>query len=160
MASDSKKPIIGVVHGPNLNRLGTREPEIYGARTLAEIDGALHERAAALGLEIDAFQSNHEGGLIDRIQQSADRWRGLVINPAAFTHTSVAIRDALAMLTIPVIEVHLSNIYRREPFRRHSLVSDVVTGQVTGLGWYGYLAALDAMARLVGKTDMHDGKGV
>jgi 3-dehydroquinate dehydratase-2 len=148
-----EKPVIGVIHGPNLNRLGEREPQIYGSSTLAEIDADLHERAVRLGVEIDAFQSNHEGELIDKIQQSADRWQGLIINPAAYTHTSIAIRDALAMLTIPVIEVHLSNIYRREPFRRHSLVSDVVTGQITGLGWYGYLAALDAIARLVDKPD-------
>lgn len=146
MSSAAAKTVIGVLHGPNLNWLGNREPEVYGTQTLAEIDVALKDRSRQAGLEIDAFQSNHEGELIDKIQQGADRWQGLIINPAAFTHTSIAIRDALAMLDIPIIEVHLSNIYRREAFRRHSLMAAVVTGQISGLGWRGYMAALDWLA--------------
>ena len=147
MPSQAARAVIGVLHGPNLNGLGQREPGIYGTQTLAGIDAALNERGRQLGLLIDTFQSNREGELIDRIQRGAEVWQGLIINPAAYTHTSVAIRDALSMLAIPIVEVHLSNIYRREPFRRQSLMAAVVTGQITGLGWQGYLAALDWLAK-------------
>lgn len=146
MPSIYDQAAVGVLHGPNLNRLGKREPTVYGSQTLADIDSALTGHGARLGLRVDAFQSNHEGELIDKIQQAAVHWQGLIINPAAYTHTSIAIRDALAMLEIPIVEVHLSNIYRREVFRHHSLMAAVVTGQICGLGWRGYLAALDWLA--------------
>lgn len=146
MSVKLEKAAVGVLHGPNLNRLGRREPEIYGRMTLADIDEALAVRGERLNLLVETFQSNHEGALIDQIQRAAGRWQGLIINPAAYTHTSIGIRDALAMLDIPIVEVHLSNIYRRESFRQHSLISAVVTGQISGLGWRGYLAALDWLA--------------
>lgn len=132
-----------VVHGPNLNLLGTREPQIYGRQSLADINAHLQQVAADNGARCTAFQSNHEGELIDRIQASAhDGTDFIVINAAAYTHTSVALRDALAAVSIPFIEVHLSNVYKREPFRHHSYLSDLAVGVVAGLGSYGYEAAL------------------
>lgn len=133
-----------VLHGPNLNLLGTREPQTYGHTTLADINDALAKRAAAAGLDLVTFQSNHEGALVDRIQ--AARGEGvdfILINPAAYTHTSVALRDALAAVAIPFVEVHLSNVHRREPFRHHSYFSDQAVGVICGLGWQGYLLALE-----------------
>jgi len=133
-----------VLHGPNLNLLGTREPQTYGHTTLADIDEALAKRAALAGTGLDTFQSNHEGALVDRIH--AARTEGvdfIVINPAAYTHTSVALRDALAGVAIPFVEVHLSNVHRREPFRHHSYFSDQAIGVICGLGWQGYLLALE-----------------
>lgn len=132
-----------VVHGPNLNLLGTREPEIYGRETLADIDRQLATLGSELGAEVSTFQSNHEGALIDRIHQArVDGVAGILINPGGFTHTSVALRDALAAVAIPTIEVHLSNVHAREEFRRHSYVSGVVLGQICGLGAQGYQLAL------------------
>jgi 3-dehydroquinate dehydratase-2 len=142
-------PRILVIHGPNLNLLGRREPEIYGRTTLDEINGQLAALGAQLGLALDTFQSNHEGAIVDRIQQAAGVYDGLIINAAAFTHTSIAIRDALAMLKVPVIEVHLSNIHRREPFRHTSMTAGVVTGQILGLGAAGYALALRGLAEMV-----------
>ncbi|CAG2149281.1 3-dehydroquinate dehydratase [compost metagenome] len=133
-----------VLHGPNLNLLGTREPQTYGHTTLADINDALAKRAATAGLDLDTFQSNHEGALVDRIQ--AARGEGvdfILINPAAYTHTSVALRDALAGVAIPFVEIHLSNVHRREPFRHHSYFSDQAVGVICGLGWQGYLLALE-----------------
>ena len=138
-----------VIHGPNLNMLGTREPDIYGHQTLEEIDAALTAQADRLGLHIETFQSNHEGDMVDKIQQAHDSFHGIIINPAAYTHTSIAIRDALSLLKIPVIEVHLSNIYSREFFRRASMLSGVVTAQISGFGSQGYLLALDGLAQML-----------
>ena len=129
-----------VLHGPNLNLLGGREPAVYGTTTLAEIDAALASLAAELGVAIESEQSNHEGVLVDRIQ--AARADGILINPGGYTHTSVAIRDALTAVGIPFVEVHLSNIHAREPFRRQSLFSDVALGQVAGFGAQSYTVAL------------------
>ena len=142
-------PRILVIHGPNLNLLGRREPEIYGRTTLDEINSQLTALGAELGLALDTFQSNHEGAIVDRIQQAAGIYDGLIINAAAFTHTSIAIRDALAMIEAPVIEVHLSNIHRREPFRHTSMTAGVVTGQILGLGAAGYALALRGLAEMV-----------
>ncbi|ATJ85391.1 type II 3-dehydroquinate dehydratase [Ralstonia solanacearum] len=133
-----------VLHGPNLNLLGTREPEVYGATTLTDINAALVERAGAAGVSLTHFQSNHEGALVDRIHAAkGEGTEFIIINPAAYTHTSVALRDALAGVAIPYIEVHLSNVHRREPFRHHSYLADQAVGVICGLGWRGYLAALD-----------------
>jgi len=138
-----------VLHGPNLNLLGTREPEVYGRTTLAEVDQKLLDRAAQAGAELKTFQSNHEGALIDRIHAARGDTDFIVINPAAFTHTSVALRDALIGVDIPFIEVHLSNVHRREAFRHTSYFSDVALGVICGLGWQGYLYAVDhALAQL------------
>jgi 3-dehydroquinate dehydratase-2 len=152
-ASDSPPPEprrILVLHGPNLNLLGTREPEIYGRTTLADIHAAMEARARADGVVIESFQSNHEGQLIDRIQASAaENVDFIIINPAGYTHSSVAMRDALAAIEVPYVEVHLSNIHAREPFRHHSYFSDRAAGVICGLGAYGYLAALEfALSRL------------
>ena len=138
------KPRILVVHGPNLNLLGTREPEHYGKLTLSDINVALARMAESAGVELEAFQSNHEGALIERIHAAREQGvRAIIINPAAYTHTSVALRDALAAVTIPFIEVHLSNVHAREPFRQHSYFSDLAVGVICGLGHQGYLAALE-----------------
>jgi 3-dehydroquinate dehydratase-2 len=135
-----------VIHGPNLNLLGTREPGIYGTVTLAQIDDELARLALELGGKTVSFQSNHEGSLVDRIQQaSSEGFQGILINPAAYTHTSVAIRDALAASGLPVVEVHLSNIHRREEFRRHSYVAPVSLGQISGFGMDSYLLGLRAL---------------
>ena len=138
------------LHGPNLNLLGTREPEVYGRTTLADIHAAMEARAQAQGVVVESFQSNHEGQLVDRVQAaSAEGIDFIIINPAAYTHTSVALRDALAAVSIPYIEVHLSNVHAREAFRHHSYFSDRAVGVICGLGADGYMAALDyALARL------------
>ncbi|MEA3417532.1 MAG: type II 3-dehydroquinate dehydratase [Thermodesulfobacteriota bacterium] len=137
-----------VIHGPNLNMLGKREPEIYGKETIGEINTKLEELAEKLGIDVETFQSNYEGKIIEKIQKTSERCKGLVINPAAFTHTSIAIRDALLLLDIPVIEIHLSNIYKRESFRRKSMIADVVTAQISGFGVQGYIMALNAIAKM------------
>lgn len=136
-----------VVNGPNLNLLGQRETGIYGAVTLADIEAACRCRAVELGLGLEFFQSNHEGVLVERIQAALGGIDWIIINPAAYTHTSVALRDALLAVNIPLIEVHLSNVHRREPFRHHSYVSDIAEGVIAGLGMDGYLFALEAAAR-------------
>lgn len=134
-----------VLHGPNLNLLGVREPQVYGATTLEQINAALSQRAVQRGATLSAFQSNHEGALIDRVHAARlDGTAFIVINPGAYTHTSVALRDALAGVAIPFIEVHLSNVHRREPFRHHSYFSDLAEGVIVGLGVLGYQLALDA----------------
>lgn len=141
-AAPSRRKVL-VLHGPNLNLLGTREPQIYGGETLADIGSRLAAQAINAGIKLDSFQSNSESALIERIQKA--RQSGvdfIVINPAAFTHTSVALRDALAAVRIPFIEVHLSNVHAREPFRRHSYFSDLAIGTICGLGSKGYDYAL------------------
>lgn len=133
-----------VLHGPNLNLLGSREPEIYGRETLADINARLAARAAARGAALEVFQSNHEGALVDRVQAAKREGFGfIVVNPGGLTHTSVALRDAFAAIGVPFIEVHLSNIYARESFRRHSYFSDLAVGTVCGLGSRGYDLALE-----------------
>jgi len=140
-------PRVLVLHGPNLNLLGTREPDVYGVATLADIDADLVRLGSELGVHVDCFQSNHEGELVDRVQQArAEGSVGIVINPAAFTHTSVALRDALSGVAIPFIEVHLSNVFSREAFRQHSYFSDIALGVICGLGPQGYALALRAVA--------------
>lgn len=143
---------IHIINGPNLNLLGTREPEIYGTTTLADIETACQQKAHALGRSILFRQSNHEGELVDWIQEArtgaSGGASGLILNAGAYSHTSVAILDALQSLTIPIIEVHLSNIFAREEFRHHSFVSGVAKGVICGLGAQGYVLALEAMASL------------
>ncbi|MBW1727678.1 MAG: type II 3-dehydroquinate dehydratase [Deltaproteobacteria bacterium] len=138
-----------VIHGPNLNMLGKREPELYGNTTLDEINSELEKLGEKLGLSVETFQSNHEGAIVDKIQESVALKKGIIINPAAYTHTSIAIRDALLLLDIPVIEVHLSNIYKRESFRQRSMISDVATAQIAGFGVKGYDMALEALAEMI-----------
>lgn len=131
-----------VINGPNLDRLGKRQPEIYGSTTLADVEASVRARAAALGVEVSCFQSNHEGQLIEWVHEAADRGCPVIINPGGFTHTSVALRDALVELEC-VIEVHISNVHAREPFRQHSYVSPIARGVIAGLGVRGYLLALE-----------------
>lgn len=143
---------IMILHGPNLNLLGARERSIYGPASLDSLDAGLAKLAEELAVEIDIRQSNHEGELVTWIQEARSGYDGIIINPAAYTHTSVAIRDALAAVALPTVEVHLSNIYQREPFRHHSHVAGVAMGQVSGLGPVGYLLALRGLCeRLTGR---------
>jgi 3-dehydroquinate dehydratase-2 len=149
MADKARQPKILVIHGPNLNMLGTREPEIYGHQTLEEINSALKALTERLGLAVETFQSNYEGEIVDRIQQAHGAFDGIIINPAAYTHTSIAIRDALSLLNIPVVEIHLSNINKRESFRHTSLMADIVAARISGFGAQGYLLALEGLAQLL-----------
>lgn len=149
-------PRICVIHGPNLNLLGKREPEIYGNMTLKELNQQLQEYGKELGMEVDTFQSNCEGAIVDKIQE-AEKYDYLIINAAAYSHTSIAIRDALKAVNKPAMEVHISNIYEREDFRQHSMLANVVQGQITGLGVPGYRFALEAAAYFLeekGKDDL------
>lgn len=138
-----------LVNGPNLNTLGQRQPHIYGTLTLADIVARVRERAQGHGAEILDFQSNHEGALIDFLQAEAPSADGIIINGGAYTHTSIALRDALAATDLPVVEIHISNIYAREGFRQHSYISGIARGLITGLGWRGYLAALDGLVGII-----------
>jgi 3-dehydroquinate dehydratase-2 len=144
----AKKPVL-VLNGPNLNMLGKRQPKIYGRETLADVEKACRTEAARLGLTIEFAQSNHEGVLVDLIQAARDKNSAIVINAAAYTHTSVALLDALNAAELPTVEVHISNIYKRESFRHHSYISPAAVGVIAGLGTQGYLMALQALARLL-----------
>ncbi len=135
-----------VIHGPNLNMLGKREKSIYGEKTLQEIDALLKKEARSLNVELVTFQSNHEGALIDFIQEQSDSARGIIINPGALTHYGFSLLDALVDSKLPIIEVHLSNIYQRDEWRTRSIVAPIAQGQISGLGWRGYLAALQILA--------------
>jgi 3-dehydroquinate dehydratase II len=142
-------PAVLVIHGPNLNLLGEREPAVYGSTTLSQIDGQLKVLGRELGIDVETFQSNSEGAIVDRIQAARGRIDVLIINPAAYTHTSVAIRDAILAIGVTCIEVHLSNVYKREPFRYHSTIADVAVGRIMGFGADGYMLALRAARNLV-----------
>lgn len=141
-----------VLHGPNLNLLGVRERDVYGAVTLEQIDERLATLAGELGVDLEVFQSNVEGELVERIQQARGTAHAIVINAAAYTHTSVAVRDALLAVALPVVEVHLSNLARREPFRQRSLIADVAVGQIAGFGADSYLLGLRAMVSVISKS--------
>ena len=147
--SQSAAPLVVVLNGPNLNMLGLRQPHIYGADTLDDVEALCSETAEALGLAIDCRQSNHEGELVTWIQECRGRAAGIVINPGAYSHTSVAILDALLAAEVPVMEVHISNIHRRDEFRHHSYVSKAATGVICGCGIQGYALALTALADLL-----------
>ena len=144
---------IAVVHGPNLRLLGRREPEVYGSETLADVNAALTEEARALGLEIEFFQSNHEGEILDFLEAASGRVEGFLVNPGALTHTSVALRDALTGVARPFVEVHLSNTAAREPFRRHSFLSDVAAGVVFGFGTQSYVLGLRGLVARLRKSN-------
>jgi 3-dehydroquinate dehydratase-2 len=141
-------PVIFVLNGPNLNLLGSGEPRLFGTQTLDDIRSALDERAKGLGVKVDLRQSNHEGQLVDWLQDALAKASAVILNAGGYSHTSIAIRDAVAALQVPVIEVHLSNVYAREHFRRQSFVAQVARGSIVGLGPLGYLLALDAAAQL------------
>ncbi|MBD2300615.1 type II 3-dehydroquinate dehydratase [Nostoc sp. FACHB-87] len=143
-----------VLHGPNLNLLGQREPGIYGAVTLAEINRLLQEQAAKMQASVFAMQSNHEGALVDAIHEALGKHQGILINAGAYTHTSVALRDAIAAVNLPAVEVHLSNIYRREDFRHHSYIAPVVIGQISGFGAQSYFLGLQALVHHLRKDEV------
>lgn len=149
MKRAARRPRILFVDGPNLNVLGIREPEVYGRMTLADIRRAVKEAARLEGADVRFFQSNHEGEIVDRLQEARGKTDGLVINPGGYTHTSVAIRDALVYAGVPAVELHLSNPARREPFRRTSTLEDVVAGRIAGFGGFGYVLALRAVLHLL-----------
>jgi len=145
------EPVL-VLHGPNLNLLGEREPEIYGSLTMFELDKRLVEAGSKLGLEVKSFQSNSEGGLIDALHEARLWARGVVFNPGGYTHTSVALRDAVAAIRVPVVEVHLSNIQARESLRHQSIIAPACVGSIAGFGWRSYLLGLQAIAGLLSTT--------
>ena len=140
-----------VIHGPNLNMLGEREPDKYGTATLTDINKGLVKLGKKLDLVVDTFHSNHEGSIVDKIQEASRIYDGVIINPAAYTHTSIAIRDALLLIKVPIIEVHLSNIFKRELFRHKSMISDIATATLCGFGHLGYYMALEAISNLLKK---------
>ena len=147
----NKTPKILVIHGPNLNLLGKREVDIYGGLTLDEINKLIEDKAKELQVNVEFFQSNSEGKIVDKISEARDVFAGLLINPAAYTHTSIAVRDAVESLDLPVVEIHLSNIYAREEFRHHSNIAAVAAGQICGFGSFSYILGLEALSRLINK---------
>ena len=147
----TKEKRILVLHGPNLNMLGKREPDVYGAATLEQLNAELAAQAASLGVAVEFRQTNHEGVMVDMIQAADGAFDCIIINPAAFTHYSIAVRDALVAISTPAIEVHLSNIYRREEFRHHSVTAPVTVGQIAGFGPQGYILALHAALGIIGR---------
>jgi 3-dehydroquinate dehydratase-2 len=151
-AHNKMRPIVYVLNGPNLNLLGTRQPEIYGRETLADIEAECRRAGANLGLEIEFRQTNAEFQLIDWIHEARQRAAGIIINPAAWSHTSVAVLDALNACEFPILEVHITNIHKREEFRHHSFVSQVATGVVCGFGTQGYILSIERLARLIGSS--------
>lgn len=151
MVNPKNKKRILVLHGPNLNLLGTREKDVYGTLTLNEINQEIRAAAKRQNAQVELFQSNMEGELVEKIQKARGKFDAIVINPAAYTHTSIAIRDAILAVSIPTIEVHLSNVYKREEFRKSSLISDVVEGKIVGLGLNSYLLAIKALIDLLEK---------
>lgn len=138
-----------VIHGPNLNMLGFRDKKLYGCITLENLDKMIKNKGKDLGLEVETFQSNYEGDIIEKLHNAMDNCNGIIINPGAYTHYSIAIRDAIEILDIPIIEVHLTNIYRREEFRHKSVIAPVCTGQISGLGYLGYLIAIEALYEII-----------
>jgi 3-dehydroquinate dehydratase II len=149
VAKEDEMAKIIVIHGPNLNMLGTREPSIYGHETLNDINRSIELEGKNIGVEITAFQSNYEGAIIDEIQKALGVYQGIIINPGAYTHYSIAIRDAIKSVGIPTIEVHLSNIHAREEFRHKSVIAPVTVGQIVGLGSKGYILALHGLKGLI-----------
>ena len=149
MGAKRSTPAVLVIHGPNLNLLGEREPAVYGSTTLRQIDDRIKALGRELGLTVETFQSNSEGAIVDRIQAAREQIDVLIINPAAYTHTSVAIRDAILAIGVQCIEVHLSNVYKREPFRHHSTIADVAVGRIMGFGADGYMIALRAAQNVI-----------
>ncbi|MGM0547916.1 MAG: type II 3-dehydroquinate dehydratase [Bacillota bacterium] len=140
---------VAIIHGPNLNMLGIREPEIYGGTNLAALNNDLKKKAKEIDLELEIIQTNHEGKIVDFLQQNYKELSGIVINPGGLTHTSVVLRDALASVRLAVIEVHISNIYRREEYRKKSITAEAAVGLITGLGVYGYILALEALKKIL-----------
>lgn len=151
MSNDANPISILVLHGPNLNLLGAREPAVYGSTTLADIDAALKAEGEKLGLSVRTFQSNHEGALMDALHDARGWAAGVIINPGGYTHTSVALRDAISAIGLPVVEVHLSNTEAREAFRHRSLIAPVCVGSIKGFGWRSYVLGLHALSGVLGK---------
>jgi 3-dehydroquinate dehydratase II len=148
--TENQQQKVLVVHGPNLNMLGKREPHLYGSTTLEQINKELKHQGEKAGILLETFQSNHEGAIVEKIQEALlSGINGIIINPAAFTHTSIAIRDALLLADVPIIEIHISNIYKRECFRHKSFIADIATAQISGFGVIGYALALDGVIRLI-----------
>ncbi|MGH7950251.1 MAG: type II 3-dehydroquinate dehydratase [Candidatus Binataceae bacterium] len=156
-AATANQARVLVVHGPNLNLLGEREPEVYGSTGLKEIDRELKRLGGELDIAVDTFQSNGEGAIVDRIQRARGKTAALIINPGGYTHTSIAIRDAVIALGVPVVEVHLSNIYKREPMRHHSTIADIAAGRIMGFGAESYYLALRAAHRLIDAARQRSG---
>lgn len=142
---------IAIIHGPNLNMLGVREPEVYGSMNLEDVNRNIENRAENLNINVEIFQSNHEGQIVDFIQEGYNNYKGIIINPGGLTHYSIVLRDALVAVKLPVIEVHISNIYKREEFRHNSVIAPIAIGQISGLGPDGYLYALEAIVEIIKK---------